>query len=664
MEQISPLQEDANTPLLRFSITEDQVNNEFLRQGPVAAHLLQTSGAAPRLLVAFPAGNSAVGLWCVPGTPLQWSSPQLMRAVRGVDAKGRALFGIETEFDVDGAELTIEAAVLSSARVLRVYQFNARLPAGVNNQVAFGADHVDWSRQRLDGQPGYALTLQALGGRVDTDRCGRISFHAAPGERLRLRLVALCGEPPLRPMSLQRLLRQPEALPLRALQSLAFLSYEDKLLAGSWRFNTYFGRDTLMALLLLMPALTAEAVESGLAAVLARLSEHGDVAHEEDIGEWAILHGGAGAVYDYKMVDDDFMLAPVMAAYLLGQPEGHARAAAFLAHAPHAGPSHGTALARNLHHVLRGAAAFARRPAIDTLIHLKPGQQTGDWRDSADGLGGGTISYNVNAVLVPAALRAIDALFKSGLLAPYMAGAGGAAELAQVWEERVPALFHVSRSAEQARQAVRGHAAETAIAPAAALASLPDAALAFHAIALDDAGQPIAVMHSDLGFALMLQEPPAAMIERELSAIMRPFPAGLMTSVGMLVANAAYADAVLRPLFGPDRYHGAVVWSWQQALLAAGLARQRRRHDLPASTHAVLAGAEAILWPTIHATQALGSTELWAWGWRDGACHMKAFRSDSAGADESNAAQLWSTVYLAVKPPGADASAVHASAGD
>ncbi len=74
-----------------------------------------------------------------------------------------------------------------------------------------------------------------------------------------------------------------------ARNALTFLSYKEKFLAGSWRFNTYFGRDTLMSVRLLMPALTPEAVEAGLGAVLTRLSPQGEVAHEEDIGEFAIL---------------------------------------------------------------------------------------------------------------------------------------------------------------------------------------------------------------------------------------------------------------------------------------------------------------------------------------------------------------------------------------
>lgn len=36
---------------------------------------------------------------------------------------------------------------------------------------------------------------------------------------------------------------------------LTFLSYREKYLAGSWRFDTYFGRDTMMSLTLLAPVL-------------------------------------------------------------------------------------------------------------------------------------------------------------------------------------------------------------------------------------------------------------------------------------------------------------------------------------------------------------------------------------------------------------------------
>lgn len=654
MDQLSYLNDDSNGSLLHFSITEGQVNNEFLRQGPVAAHLVQTSGLAPRLLVAFPAGNSAVGLWCVQGTALQWLSPHRIRAVRSIDDQGRPQFGIEVEFDVDSSTLTIKAAVLGSARVLRDYQISGYLPDSMQNQVSFGCDHTKWSRTRLDDKLGYALTLQAPGGYVDIDEHGLTRYQAAPSHPLHLRLVALCGEAPMEPIDMQQLLRQPSAGPLRARQSLTFLSYRDKLLAGSWRFNTYFGRDTLMSLLLLLPALTPDAIEAGLSAVLKRLGQSGEVAHEEDIGEWAVLHGSVGAAprYDYQMIDDDFMLAPVVAAYLLNQPEGRQRAAVFLARSCSEGHTLGAALARNFQLVLDSAASFARLPSIDSLIRLKHGRLTGDWRDSADGLGGGTICYSVNAVLVPAALRSIAALVDSGLLVDYLQiCASEFTVVAEVWERQVPEYFSFTCSAEQMRDAVLTHAIETDVDPAAALASLSTAPLKFQALALDTSGKAIPVMHSDLGFALTLQSPPAAVIECELSAIMRPFPAGLMTDVGLLVANGAYAEPNVRTMFGPDRYHGAVVWSWQQALLAAGLARQLQRADLPASTRTLIAEAESTLWKAINRTQEYGNSELWSWRWQDGVYKMHAFGFGCPTSDESNAVQLWSTVYLAVHTP-------------
>jgi hypothetical protein len=653
MEQIHPLPTPAE-PALRFSLPEGLVANEFLRQGPVAAHLLLTSGSEPRLLAAFPAGNSATGLWFAPDSaPLHWSGVEQLRAVQGADGKGRPLYGIAAETGADRAVLTVAGAVLSSARVLRDYQHDRRLPPGMHNTVHFTADSVRWSRDRLDGAAGYAIVLQVLNGRVDTDAQGRVILCALPGQMLRLRLTALSGEAALQALPAGQLLRDPAAGAVRARQGLAFLSYRDKLLAGSWRFNTYFGRDTLMSLLLLMPALMPQAVEAGLASVLDRLAPNGAVAHEEDIGECALLHGGGAApVYDYKMVDDDFMLAPAAMAYLLEHPDSAGRAAQWLARHGADGQPRGAALGRNFRLVLQLAGAFAQQPGVATLIHLKPGQPTGDWRDSADGLGGGVVSYSVNAILVPAALRAIAALDASGLLAPYMQdGAAAAAGLAQQWEDQAPGYFAVRCPAEAARASVRRYAAELGVDAAPALASLADQDLEFSVIALDAQGRPIPVLHSDFGFALLLQQPAAASIERELRALMRPFPAGLMTGVGLVVANGAYADAALRPLFGPDRYHGAVVWSWQQALLAAGLARQLARKDLPASTRALLAEAQDALWKVILPTQAQSNSELWSWTWADGQYRMQPFGPGAATADESNAVQLWSTVYLAVRPP-------------
>ncbi len=97
-----------------------------------------------------------------------------------------------------------------------------------------------------------------------------------------------------------------------AVNALSFLSSPDKLLAGAWRFFTYFGRDTLISLLLLSNILSEGehgAIETGLSAVLERINwADGSVCHEENIGDYpaaqAALTGESdgNAQYDYKMV--------------------------------------------------------------------------------------------------------------------------------------------------------------------------------------------------------------------------------------------------------------------------------------------------------------------------------------------------------------------------
>jgi hypothetical protein len=94
-----------------------------------------------------------------------------------------------------------------------------------------------------------------------------------------------------------------------------------------------------------------------------------------------------------------------------------------------------------------------------------------------------------------------------------------------------------------------------------------------------------------------------------------------------------------------------VVWSWQQALFAAGLERQLHRTDLTAELRSKLQQGQRALWNAIAATRAQRNSELWSWKFSGGHYQVNAFGAAAADADESNAAQLWSTVYLAVRPP-------------
>ncbi|MFQ5534947.1 MAG: hypothetical protein ACE5EM_09030 [Sphingomonadales bacterium] len=645
---------------MAFHIREGNTQNEFLREGPVSGHLLLTSGHRPRLIAAFPAGNSGAGLFFKqPEEEVTWSRPAALTAVSREDRDGLTLHGLEAELVVNTPMLSVERVDVGSLRFLRNSVDMTSLPPRAALAFALDGRRATWSRARLDGKSRYVLTVEVLNGGVTADEGAPITLAAAGEEPLKLKITVLTGDAPLEPLDTPALLNADAADAARLRHSLAFLSYRQKLLAGSWRFLTYFGRDTLLSVRLLMPVLTPDAIEAGLASVIERTNGLGEVAHEEEIGELAVLrnlgeNGQAtdAPLYDYAMKDDNFMLAPVVAEYLLRAPA--ARARAFLRHTTARGESYGAVLARNARYVLASASPFARASVATNLIALKAGEPDGNWRDSEEGLAGGRYPYDVNAVFVPAALEAVAALDKAGLLREFSRDDDDFARaepMAALWRREAPPHFIVTVPNPDAIAMVADHGDREGVPGRAALAAIGDEAVTFNAVALDAAGRPIPVLHSDDGFAFLFGAPSAAEIERVLTAMMRPFPAGLMTPVGLLVANPVFAPDSLRKLATRSHYHGAVIWSWQQALLSAGLERQLARADLPATTRENLAQAQRRLWQVIDATQDVRHSELWSWSFEQGRYQVAPFGQSRAHRTESNAAQLWSTVYLAVQKP-------------
>jgi hypothetical protein len=651
---------------LQFRITEGNIDNVFFQDGSIAAHLLLSSGEKPRVLVAFPAGNSGAGLWFEPtDKPVHWSLGQVTGQRRTVD--GHAWNGIAADASITADRLVLKDAVLGSIRMLRDYQqgegYAAQLAATpkVAATPQLTERSVSWQRERLDGAPGYAIALSTDNGRFTREHGHLVLRPDRAGEAMHLHIEASTGEPPLTPFT--HLLNDRAQPDERSREALQFLSYREKFLAGSWRFDTYFGRDTMMSLRLLMPVLQPAAIDAGIASVLARLSPDGQVAHEEGIGEFAVLQHlkegkpSAEPIYDYVMVDSNVMLPPVAAAWLLEDPRGRQGARAFLAGKLGAGRQ-GDALVRNLLFVANGSEAFARQPVYSNLIALKPNAKVGQWRDSNEGIGRGRYPYDVNAVWMPAALRAIGQFLDAGLLDDYTTPAQrerlrAAAASANDWEQHASALFTVRIPNDRAGQQVRDYAKQIDVSDASALKAVDGGDVEFPAIALDAQGKPIPVLNSDEGFQLLFGKPNAAVLDRNVSNLMRPFPAGLMTDVGMVVANPAYADHDVWPRFGNNAYHGTVVWAWQQAIMAAGLKRQLARSDLPATTRQHLEAAQAGLWHAICAAQAVRTSELWSWSYADGHYRIEPFGAEGAHEDESNAAQLWSTVFLALPaPPG------------
>ena len=113
------------------------------------------------------------------------------------------------------------------------------------------------------------------------------------------------------------------------------------------------------------------------------------------------------------------------------------------------------------------------------------------------------------------------------------------------------------------------------------------------------------------------------------------------------MANPAFATAELERKFDRSRYHGTVIWSWQQALMLAGLTRQLARIDLPETAHAALEKARTELLARMASTDAVRGSELWSWSQANGVYRVEFFGQRAGDETESNAAQLWSTVSLA-----------------
>ena len=79
-----------------------------------------------------------------------------------------------------------------------------------------------------------------------------------------------------------------------------------------------------------------------------------------------------------------------------------------------------------------------------------------------------------------------------------------------------------------------------------------------------------------------------------------------------------------------------------------GSQRQLKRTDLPAGVRAQLEDAQTTLWAAIARDKAVANSELWSWAYADGRYKIVPFGAGQGDADESNAAQLWSTVFLAL----------------
>ena len=420
----------------------------------------------------------------------------------------------------------------------------------------------------------------------------------------------------------------------RQARGLELLSSQEKLMAGLPNFATYFGRDMMMAALMLEPIVSVDVQEHVIASVLRKLSPDGEVSHEEALGGQAIREhaaqyselirqwreagargdsvGAARALADaedmlrdmqavrenYRMVDDDFQL-PVLAARYLSRPDVPAeRKRRFLEAANAEGIARADLLLRNLRHVAERARAYVESPSATNLVGFlhrdTRGFEPGSWRDSRAGYGNGRFAMDVNVVWVPKALNAaqiiLQAVADSGAAASRMADlpefVRDSARLSAAIETWQGARrhFEVRFSPQQIRRAVDAMldawpGPESVYWRARMSASeAADDSLSFLAVALDSLGQPIPVVNTDPATDLFLEHEGAspATVRPMLDAILREYPVGLMIdSLGPVVANDAYASAEVQERFRADAYHSPrAVWGREVNLLFLGLIHQ------------------------------------------------------------------------------------------
>ena len=638
---------------LRFSISEGQSDNHFIRQNGISGHLNLRAFPKPRLIIAFPAGNSGAALFFgKAGDDPIWGSVGEVQVIERTDKAGRTLYGMQADINVGAETISLEEADVGSIRFLRKAVDYSRLPPRAMPDVRIDGNRVHFSRERPDGESSYIMDVEILAGDLQTE--DGLRFVANQDGSLKIRVAAASGDPLEAPVFADRLLIEGTGNNEALEKSLAFLTYETKMLAGSWRFLTYFGRDTLLSIRLLMPILTAETAEIGLRSVFERINHRGEVAHEEEIGELAVYrnmaeHDQATAepIYDYKMVDDNLLLAPVLSSYV--KTFGLDRAEGFLSGRTSASEPLKSQLAKNVRLVVKQGGAFADEPDRSRLISIKDGLNVGNWRDSEEGLVGGRYPYDVNAVLMPAALRAAAEMIGSGLLDGYagsLPDQEGLLRMAAVWEANAAQYFKVSVTAEQVRERLVAYALENGY----PLVDIPEKDVSFYAVALDARFEPIPVMHSDTGADLLFLQRPEGHLTEIITNLALPFPAGLATPVGVLAANPAFADAEVQALVTRNHYHGTVVWSWQQAMMIAGLEIQLRRDDLSEALREALQTAQQKIWQGVLASKEIINSELWSFAVHGDEFVIAPFGQSEGHLTESNAVQLWSTVFLALRP--------------
>ena len=470
-------------PANQFRIFQAPYDNYFYSDCNTAAQVVITSPVegsnltviGPRFLVAWPGGNSGLVVFWAPENGVNGSltiaaenttsstEGTLSPIYNSSDSGGVPQVGISGSLRLNSTAV-LSVAILGSIRTVRDFtEGPSLLIPEIQNATTFSLAEdgtLTISRLWLDNETTTTLTFTppesssiTLSGNSSRFEAGLYSFSAYYNYP---QLDQLSPEEVLAPDAQGLITQYPDQS-----SSLSFFSYTTKLLAGGWRFLTYFGRDSMLTLLLMQPVLSegeGGAVEAVISSVLERINRtDGSACHEETIGDYATYLNLQDNITstkpqcDYKMIDTDYYVPILIKNYFLDTETGQARSDAFFNTTATDDFGNGNLTYAeleliNAEKIMNSSAAFAAPggQTQENLIHLKEGQIVGQWRDSTYGIGGGRIPFDVNTALVPAALRAISTLAANGFYTEYPEWNQTAAEYAQVWEDETLQFFEVS----------------------------------------------------------------------------------------------------------------------------------------------------------------------------------------------------------------------------
>lgn len=251
----------------------------------------------PRVVVAWPAGNSGIISYFQPENGINGTlGIQLLNSSVGSplgpiyepNSGGNATVGINTELEFNSSAV-LAVAILGSIRTIRDFvEGPSLLRDDIQSALKYKPidNGIEISRLWLDNITTTTMTFTSTNQSISLDNttvkfeAGSYTFNASFNYP---QLTQLSSTEVLSPESSGLITQSPSQT-----NALSFLSYAEKLTAGAWRFLTYFGRDSMIAALLLEPVLSTGkggAIEAVIAGVLERVNRtDGSACHEETIG--------------------------------------------------------------------------------------------------------------------------------------------------------------------------------------------------------------------------------------------------------------------------------------------------------------------------------------------------------------------------------------------